>query len=198
MIHIVNLKTYKKILFISPLILTLFLTSCTNKNETIETIETVETVESNEEIPENPSTDTNDGYKYRDEITELINKGKIFDVSAYLENTANDFTLNVVLKNDEITLKELDNIKVGLSVNKMGDESETIISDFNHSKNYWEIPLIDGKLDYRHEINISKDSNLLTDIDKELLIKHGSDLIFTIEIFVDENSPVKIHHYFLD
>ena len=194
---VMRMKLNKRITLL--LIIIIITTSCTSKYLEVSKEEsTIETVK--EKVPNN-SNDKNKKdifYSHRDEIISLINKGKILNINVDLNSTDKDMHIYVTLKNEKIILKDLDKIMIGLSVQEFNDELSTNISKSNKSKRYWEIKLNEGKLEEVYDINISKESNLLTNEEKELIMSKSKSTILRIDIFVDEHSPIKIYNHFLN
>lgn len=87
---------------------------------------------------------------------------------------------------------------IGLSVQEFNDELSTNILKLDKSNRYSEIKLNEGKLEEVYDINISKESNLLTNKDKELIMSKSKSTILRFDIFVDEQSPIKIYNHFLN
>ena len=193
---VMHMKLNKRITLLLIIIIT---TSCTSKYLEVSKEEsTIETVK--EKVPNN-SNDKNKKdifYSHRDEIISLINKGKILNINVDLNSTDKDMHIYVTLKNEKIILKDLDKIMIGLSVQEFNDELSTNISKSNKSKRYWEIKLNEGKLEEVYDINISKESNLLTNEEKELIMSKSKSTILRIDIFVDDHSPIKIYNHFLN
>lgn len=110
-------------------------------------------------------------------------------------------SLHITLKNEKTVLNQIENIKIGLSVIKFNEEIFTDIKMYNKSKNYWEIKLNNREIEEIYDISISKNSNLLTDSEKQLLISKkqpDESLVLRIDIFVDEGSPIKIYNHFIN
>ncbi|EHR35662.1 hypothetical protein ACWOAQ_02490 [Helcococcus kunzii] len=95
-------------------------------------------------------------------------------------------------------INNLNSIKIGLSVQDFKEELSTQIGKFDNSKKYWEIKLNNGKLKEKYNIDISKNTNLLTDKEIELLLNKKESLVLRFDIFIDEQSPVRIYNHFLN
>lgn len=92
----------------------------------------------------------------------------------------------------------MDIIRIGISVQEFKDELSTSISNLDKSKKYWEIKLNEGILEEVYDINISEKSDLSTDKDKELLMSNNESTILRFDVYVDEDSPVRIYNHFLN
>ena len=194
---VMHMKLNKRIILL--IIIIIITTSCDSKYAEVSKEEsTIETVKEN--IPNN-SNDKNKKdtfYSHRDEMISLINKGKILNINVDSNSTDKDVYIYVTLKNEKTILKDLDKIMIGLSVQEFNDELSTNISKLNKSKRYWEIKLNEGKLEEVYDINISKESILLTNEEKELIMNKSKSTILRIDIFVDDHSPIKIYNHFLN
>lgn len=195
---VMHMKLNKRIILLIIIII-IITTSCDSKYMEVSKEEsTIETVK--EKVPNN-SNDKNKKdtfYSHRDEMISLIDKGKILNINVDLNSTDKDIYIYVTLKNEKTILKDLDKIMIGLSVQEFNDELSTNISKLDKSKRYWEIKLNEGKLEEVYDINISKESNLLTSKDKELIMSKSKSTILRFDIFVDEHSPIKIYNHFLN
>ncbi len=193
-----RMKLNKKILLIF-IITTLIATSC-NKNHTEISKEesSIETTKENTPIISDNKNENDNVYKYKDTVINLIKEGKIFDIKVDSKITNDDIYIYVILENDKINLKDLDIIRIGISVQEFKDELSTSISNLDKSKKYWEIKLNEGILEEVYDINISEKSDLLTDKDKELLMSNNESTILRFDVYVDEDSPVRIYNHFLN
>ena len=194
---VMHMKLNKRIILL--IIIIIITTSCNSKYmEVLKEKSTIETVK--EKVPNN-SNDKNKKdtfYSYRDEMISLINKGKILNINVDSNSTDKDMYIYVTLKNEKTILKDLDKIMIGLSVQEFNDELFTNISKLDKSKRYWEIKLNEGELEEVYDINISKESNLLTNEEKELIMSKSKSTILRFDIFVDDHSPIKIYNHFLN
>lgn len=170
-----------------------------NKNETDKSsLEFVETADNKKNDSSNEMIESDNSYKYRDEISKLIEKEKIFNIIVDNNTNEKDISLHISLLNDRTNLKELDSIKIGLSVEEFEDELYTNIVEFNESKKYWEIKLKNGVLEEGYEIYIDNSTNLLSDEEKELLLENNKSIVLRFDIYVDEGNPVRIYNHFLN
>lgn len=203
---VMHMKLNKRIILLIIIII-IITTSCDSKymevskeESTIEPVKEKAKEPVKEKVPNN-SNDKNKKdtfYRHRDEMISLIDKGKILNINVDSNSTDKDMYIYVTLKNEETILKDLDKIMIGLSVQEFNDELSTNISKLDKSKRYWEIKLSEGKLEEVYDINISKESNLLTNKDKELIMSKSKSTILRFDIFVDEQSPIKIYNHFLN
>lgn len=148
------------------------------------------------EVENNTKAEKDNLYKDRDKISNLINQNKIFNEEINYKIVDIEPIIYILLKNEEIELEDLDKIKVGISI-KDFDEGKSTFSNFDKSRKYWELELKEGKLEGIYDINISKDSDLLDDEDREVLMSDVKKVL-VINIFVDEDSPVKIINHILE
>ncbi|WP_103981329.1 hypothetical protein [Helcococcus massiliensis] len=148
------------------------------------------------EVENNTKAEKDNLYKDRDKISNLINQNKIFNEEINYKIVDSEPIIYILLKNEEIELEDLDKIKVGISINDF-DEGKSTFSNFDKSRKYWELELKEGKLEGIYDINISKDSDLLDDEDREVLMSDVKKVLI-INIFVDEDSPVKIINHILE
>ena len=202
---VMRMKLNKRILLL--IIIIIITTSCDSKymevskeESTIETVKEKAKEPVKEKVPNN-SNDKNkkdNFYRHRDKMINLIDKGKILNINVDSNSTDKDMYIYVTLKNEKTILKDLDKIMIGLSVQEFNDELFTNISKLDKSKKYWEIKLNEGKLEEVYDINISKESNLLTNKDKELIMSKSKSTILRFNIFADEQSPIRIYNHFLN
>lgn len=148
------------------------------------------------EVENNTKAEKDNLYKDRDKISNLINQNKIFNEEINYKIVDIEPIIYILLQNEEIELEDLDKIKVGISI-KDFDEGKSTFSNFDKSRKYWELELKEGKLEGIYDINISKDSDLLDDEDREVLMSDVKKVL-VINIFVDEDSPVKIINHILE
>lgn len=179
--------------------------SCSKNDETItknetdkSSLEFVETADNKKNDSSNEMIESDNSYKYRDEISKLVEKEKIFNIIVDNNTNEKDISLDISLLNDRTNLKELDSIKIGLSVEEFEDELYTNIVEFNESKKYWEIKLKNGVLEEGYEIYIDNSTNLLSDEEKELLLENNKSIVLRFDIYVDEGNPVRIYNHFLN
>lgn len=138
-------------------------------------------------------------YQDRDKVLDLIDSNKILNTSVKFEHLENDFLIYVSVRNENIKLKELDSIKIGFSVESVDNEDVfTDIKNFDDTKEYYEMKLIDNNLENIYELRISKDTNLLTEIEKQLLENKDKTLVLRLDYYIDKSSPIKIHNHFLN
>ncbi|WP_282925785.1 hypothetical protein [Helcococcus kunzii] len=192
-------KLNKKILLCLLISFMLFLTSCSNnKNNILKQ----NIAESSTETQKEEITDTRKEIKVissdRSKIIKLVEKEKIFNINVDSKFTKEDFSLFINLENEEMIINNLNSIKIGLSVQDFKKELSTQIGKFDNSKKYWEIKLNNGKLKEKYNIDISKNTNLLTDKEIELLLNKKESLVLRFDIFIDEQSPVRIYNHFLN
>ena len=193
-----RMKLNKKILLIF-IITTLIATSCNKTHTEISKEESsIETTKENTPIISDNKNENDNVYKYKDTVINLIKERKIFDIKVDSKITNDDIYIYVILENDKINLKDLDIIRIGISVQEFKDELSTSISNLDKSKKYWEIKLNEGILEEVYDINISEKSDLLTDKDKELLMSNNESTILRFDVYVDEDSPVRIYNHFLN
>lgn len=188
----------RKILLI--FIITIFICTSCNRNysKTPNEESSVETI--NENVPNIPNDKNNKdtSYKHRDKVISLIKNEKIFNIKVDSKNTNEDIYINLTLENDKTILEDLDRIRIGLSVQELTEEEFTNNTNLDKSQKYWEIKLNEGELEEVYDLNVSKESDLLTDKDKELLMNKDKSTILRIDVFVDEESPVKIYNHFFN
>lgn len=193
------IKLNKKLLLCLLISFMLFLTACSNNKNNIskQNIAQSSTETQKEEI-----TDTIKKIKVissdRSKIIKLVEKEKIFNINVDSKFTKEDFSLFINLENEEMIINNLNSIKIGLSVQDFKEELSTQIGKFDNSKKYWEIKLNNGKLKEKYNIDISKNTNLLTDKEIELLLNKKESLVLRFDIFIDEQSPVRIYNHFLN
>lgn len=149
------------------------------------------------EVENNTKAEKDNIYKDRDKVSKLIDRNKIFNEEIYYKIVDGEPIIYILLKNEEIELENLDKIKVGLSIKDFDDEKSTF-ANYDKSVKYWELELKEGKLEGIYDINISKDSDLLDDKDKQVLMSNIDSKVLVINIFVDEGSPVKIINHIMD
>ncbi|WP_311487898.1 hypothetical protein [uncultured Helcococcus sp.] len=148
------------------------------------------------EVQNNTKAEKDNLYKDRDKVSKLIDQNKIFNEEINYKKIEGEPIIYILLQNEEIELEDLDKIKVGISI-KDFDEGKSTFSNFDKSRKYWELELKEGKLEGIYDINISKDSDLLDDEDREVLMSDVKKVL-VINIFVDEDSPVKIINHILE
>lgn len=168
-------------------------TSCKSNTSQVDT----KSKETHSELETNTKIEKGNLYKARDRVSSLIDQGKIFNEEINYKIVDGEPIIYILLKNEEIELKDLNKIKVGLLV-KDFDEEKPTFSNFDKSKKYWELELKQGKLEGIYDINISKDSDLLDDEDKQVLMSKDKRKMLVVNIFVDEGSPVKIINHILE
>ena len=149
------------------------------------------------EVQNNTKAEKDNLYKDRDKVSNLINQNKILNEEINYKIVDGEPIIYILLKNEEIEHEDLDKIKVGLSI-KDFDEGKSTFSNFDKSRKYWELELKEGKLEGIYDINISKDSDLLDDEDRQVLMSNIDSKVLVINIFVDEDSPVKIINHILE
>ncbi|WP_297377950.1 hypothetical protein [uncultured Helcococcus sp.] len=149
------------------------------------------------EVETNTKVEKDNLYKDRDKVSSLIDQNKIFNEEINYKIVDDEPIIYILLQNEEIELEDLDKIKVGISIKDFDDRKPTF-TNFDKSKKYWELELKEGKLEGIYDINISKDSDLLDDKDKQVLMSKDKRKVLVINIFVDEGSPVKIINHILD
>lgn len=121
-----------------------------------------------------------------------------FNINVDSKVTKEDFSLSINLENEEMIINNLNSVKIGLSVHSLEDKDSTQVENFDNSKKYWEMKLNNGKLKEKYNIDISKNTNLLTDKEIELLLNKKESLVLRFDIFIDEQSPVRIYNHFLN
>lgn len=168
-------------------------TSCKSNTSQLDT----KSKETHNELETNTKLEKDNFYKDRDRVSSLIDQGKIFNEKINYKTVDGEPIIYILFKNEEIELEDLDKIKVGLLV-KDFDEEKPTFSNFDKSKKYWELELKQGKLEGIYDINISKDSDLLDDEDRKVLMSKDKRKVLVINIFVDESSPVKIINHILE
>lgn len=193
------IKLNKKLLLCLLISFMLFLTACSNNKNNISK---QNIAESSTETQKEEITDTIKKIKVissdRSKIIKLVEKEKIFNINVDSKFTKEDFSLFINLENEEMIINNLNSIKIGLSVQDFKEELSTQIGKFDNSKKYWEIKLNNGKLKEKYNIDISKNTNLLTDKEIELLLNKKESLVLRFDIFIDEQSPVRIYNHFLN
>ena len=196
---VMHMKLSKKIILLIFIIIISISTSCDSKHKKILKEEsTIETIKEKSPNNYNNKNEKDTFYRHRDEIISLIEKEKIFNINVDSNSTDKDIYMYVTLKSEKTILKNLDKIMIRLSVHEFNDELSTNISKLDKSKRYWEIKLNEGKLEEVYDVNISKESNLLTNKDKELIMSKNKSTILRFDIFVDEQNPIKIYNHFLN
>ena len=168
-------------------------TSCKSNTSQVDT----KSKETHNELETNTKLEKDNLYKDRDKVSSLIDQGKIFNEKINYKTVDGEPVIYILLKNEEKELKDLDKIKVGLSIKDFDDGNPTF-TNFDKSKKYWELELKQGKLEGIYDINISKDSDLLDDEDRKVLMSKDKRKMLIINIFVDEGSPVKIINHILE
>lgn len=149
------------------------------------------------EVENNTKAEKDNLYKDRDKLSKLIDQNKIFNEEINYKKIEGEPIIYILLQNEEIELEDLDKIKVGLSIKDFDDGKPTFLN-FDKSGKYWELELKEGKLEGIYDINISKDSDLLTKEDKKVLMSDVKTKELVINIFVDEGSPVKTINHILE
>lgn len=201
---VMHITSSKKKLLLILFALVIISSSCSKNDERETNIETsdssldiVETTDNKIIDISNEKAESDNSYKYRDEILSLVDKSEIFNITVNNNTNEEGISLHVSLINDRTNLKDLDSIKVGLSVQEFDDELYTNIEKFNKSKKYWEIKLNNGVLEEQYDIDIDNSTNLLSDEQKELLKDKNKSIVLRFDIYVDENSPVRIYNHFI-
>lgn len=193
------MKSIKNILLIILIALLLLTTSC---NTTVEKSSLEKGEKQSPEINKVDKTsekiENDKSYKYRENLIDLIDKGKIFQIKVADNSLIDDISIDISLNNERMILKDLDKIKVGISVQKIYEEVFTDVVKFNNSRKYWEINLKDGEIEENYNLNLLSNTDLLTSDEKKLLTNKKESKILRFDIFVDEGSPIRIYNHFLD
>lgn len=202
---VMHITSSKKKLLLILFTLVIISSSCSKNGERETNIETsdssldiVETTDNKIIDISNEKAESDNSYKYRDEIFSLVDKAEIFNITVNNNTNEEGISLHVSLINNRTNLKDLDSIKVGLSVQEFDDELYTNIEKFYKSKKYWEIKLNNGVLEEQYDIDIDNNTNLLSDEQKELLKDKNKSIVLRFDIYVDENSPVRIYNHFIN
>lgn len=203
-----NIKTHtkssKNLSIVTILLIALIFSSCEKQEEVIsqesDNEKNIESIsEINEDVTEvNEDEKGEDSYKYRDQILGLLDDDKIFNIAVNEEVEKEEIIYMIKLENDPVELKDLDKIRIGLSVEKATEEVYTNIYSFQTDKNYWEIDLSDGKLKEEYYLDLDEQTNLLTDEEIQILKEDDRPIIIRFDIFVDKGSPISIYNHFLN
>lgn len=138
-------------------------------------------------------------YKYRDRLLKLTNSEDVLKTNVNFEHLKDDFLIYVSISNKNIKLKELDSIKVGFSIENVEHEDFfTNIKEFDNTKKFFEIKLVDGNIENFYELRISKDTDFLTETEKQLLKDKDKTLVLRLDFYVDDSNPIKIYNYILN
>lgn len=197
-------KSSKNLSIVTILLIALIFSSCEKQKEVIsqetDNEKNIESIsEINEDVTEvNEDEKSEDSYKYRDQILGLLDDDKIFNIEVNEEVEKEDIIYMIKLENDPVELKDLDKIRIGLSVEKATEEVYTNISSFQADKNYWEIDLSDGKLQEEYYLELDEQTNLLTNEEIQILKEDNRPIIIRFDIFVDKGSPISIYNHFLN
>lgn len=197
-------KSSKNLSIVTILLIALIFSSCEKQKEVIsQESDNEKNIESTSEINEdvtevNEDEKGEDSYKYRDQILGLLDDDKIFNIEVNEEVEKEDVIYMIKLENDPVELKDLDKIRIGLSVEKATEEVYTNISSFQADKNYWEIDLPNSKLKEEYYLELDEQTNLLTDEEMQILKEDDRPIIIRFDIFVDKGSPISIYNHFLN